>query len=57
MALPDASRHTVARGSAAVGGMGRTDWQAGRFGTVAGYDGEPLAAPPFDPARLRPPAA
>ena len=28
------------------------DWRAGRFGTVAGYDGEPLAAPPLDVARL-----
>jgi quercetin 2,3-dioxygenase len=35
----------------------RADWQAGRFGTVAGYDGEPLPAPPFDPALLRPPTA
>jgi quercetin 2,3-dioxygenase len=33
------------------------DWRAGRFGTVAGYDGEPLPAPPFDPALLRPPTA
>ena len=24
------------------------DWREGRFGTVAGYDGEPLAAPPLD---------
>lgn len=30
------------------------DWRAGRFGTVADYDGEPLPAPPLDVARLRP---
>ncbi len=28
------------------------DWSAGRFGTVAGYDGEPLPAPPLDVTRL-----
>jgi quercetin 2,3-dioxygenase len=28
------------------------DWREGRFGTVAGYDGEPLPAPPLDPVRL-----
>ncbi|HEX9032219.1 MAG TPA: pirin family protein [Streptosporangiaceae bacterium] len=29
-----------------------TDWRAGRFGEVGGYDGEPLAAPPLDARRL-----
>ena len=29
-----------------------SDWQAGRFGAVAGYAGEPLAAPALDPGRL-----
>ena len=29
------------------------DWRAGRFGTVAGYDGEPLPAPPL--VAFRPP--
>ena len=29
------------------------DWRAGRFGTVAGYDGEPLPAPPL--VAIRPP--
>jgi quercetin 2,3-dioxygenase len=28
------------------------DWREGRFGAVAGYDGEPLPAPPLDPVRL-----
>jgi hypothetical protein len=28
-------------------------WTGGRFGTVNGYQGEPLAAPPLDAARLR----
>ena len=28
------------------------DWRAGRYGTVADYDGEPLPAPPLDPVRL-----
>jgi quercetin 2,3-dioxygenase len=28
-------------------------WREGRFGTVADYDGEPLAAPPLDAIRLR----
>ena len=28
------------------------EWASGRFGTVNGYDGEPLAAPPLDAARL-----
>lgn len=29
------------------------DWRGGaRFGAVAGYDGEPLPAPPLDPSRL-----
>ena len=29
------------------------DWAGGqRFGTVAGYHGAPLAAPPLDPVRL-----
>jgi redox-sensitive bicupin YhaK (pirin superfamily) len=30
------------------------DWREGRFGTVGGYDGDPLPAPPLDAARLRP---
>jgi quercetin 2,3-dioxygenase len=30
------------------------DWRDGRFGTVGGYDGDPLPAPPLDAARLRP---
>jgi hypothetical protein len=30
------------------------DWREGRFGTVADYDGEPLAARPLDVARLIP---
>jgi quercetin 2,3-dioxygenase len=29
------------------------DWREGRFGAVADYEGEPLAAPPLDAARLR----
>jgi quercetin 2,3-dioxygenase len=29
------------------------DWREGRFGAVADYDGEPLAAPPLDAVRLR----
>jgi quercetin 2,3-dioxygenase len=29
-------------------------WASGTFGTVNGYQGEPLAAPPLDAARLRP---
>jgi len=29
------------------------EWAAGRFGTVNGYDGEPLPAPPLDAVRLR----
>jgi quercetin 2,3-dioxygenase len=29
-------------------------WREGRFGTVAGYDGEPLAAPPLDLFRQAP---
>jgi len=33
-----------------------TDWGAGRFGTVGGYQGDPLPAPPLNVARLRPPA-
>ncbi|MGE5291516.1 MAG: pirin family protein [Micromonosporaceae bacterium] len=33
----------------------REDWMAGRrFGTVTGYDGEPLPAPPMPVTRLRP---
>jgi quercetin 2,3-dioxygenase len=32
---------------------GRADWRAGRLGTVAGYDGDPLPAPPLDTARLK----
>jgi quercetin 2,3-dioxygenase len=28
------------------------DWQAGQFGPVGGYDGEPMQAPPLDVARL-----
>jgi len=34
----------------------RAAWQAGEFGPVGGYRGDPLQAPPLDPARLRPPA-
>ncbi|HTS97081.1 MAG TPA: pirin family protein [Streptosporangiaceae bacterium] len=30
----------------------RSDWQAGRFGPVSDYDGEPLTAPPLDPRLL-----
>jgi hypothetical protein len=30
------------------------EWASGRFGTVNGYQGEPLPAPPLDAARLRP---
>ena len=30
-------------------------WREGRFGTVGGYDGEPMAAPLLDAARLRAP--
>lgn len=30
-------------------------WRAGGFGQVGGYQGEPLAAPPLDAARLRRP--
>jgi redox-sensitive bicupin YhaK (pirin superfamily) len=30
------------------------EWAGGRFGTVNGYDGEPLPAPPLDVLRLRP---
>ena len=30
------------------------DWQADRLGTVGGYRGERLAAPPLDTGRLRP---
>jgi hypothetical protein len=30
------------------------DWREGQFGTVAGYDGDPLPAPPLDPVKLRP---
>jgi quercetin 2,3-dioxygenase len=29
------------------------DWREGRFGSVGGYDGDPLAAPPLDAIRLR----
>ena len=29
------------------------DWRQGRFGAVADYDGEPLAAPPLDAVRLK----
>jgi quercetin 2,3-dioxygenase len=29
-----------------------TDWREGRFGPVSNYDGEPLAAPPLDTAKL-----
>jgi redox-sensitive bicupin YhaK (pirin superfamily) len=28
------------------------EWASGKFGTVNGYDGEPLAAPPLDTVRL-----
>jgi quercetin 2,3-dioxygenase len=30
-------------------------WRAGAFGEVGGYQGEPMAAPPLDAARLRRP--
>ena len=33
--------------------MAARDWATGqRFGTVTGYHGAPLAAPPLDPVRL-----
>ena len=32
----------------------REDWAAGRFGTVRGYPGDPLAAPPLPGVPLRP---
>jgi quercetin 2,3-dioxygenase len=32
----------------------RDDWQAGRFGEVHGYPGEPLAAPPLPAVPLKP---
>jgi quercetin 2,3-dioxygenase len=32
-----------------------SDWQAGHFGPVGGYDGDPMQAPPLDVARLRMP--
>jgi quercetin 2,3-dioxygenase len=31
-------------------------WRAGEFGEVGSYQGEPMAAPPLDVARLRRPA-
>jgi quercetin 2,3-dioxygenase len=31
------------------------DWQAGQFGQVGGYTGDPMRAPSLDVARLRPP--
>jgi redox-sensitive bicupin YhaK (pirin superfamily) len=31
-------------------------WRAGEFGDVGGYDGEPMAAPPFDVTRLHRPS-
>jgi hypothetical protein len=31
------------------------DWRASKFGTVGGFQGEPLPAPPLDVARLRAP--
>jgi redox-sensitive bicupin YhaK (pirin superfamily) len=34
-------------------GAAADEWASGRFGTVNGYQGEPLAAPPLDAARLR----
>jgi len=36
-------------------GVATTAWQAGEFGLVGGYRGEPLPAPPLDVARLRRP--
>jgi redox-sensitive bicupin YhaK (pirin superfamily) len=30
-------------------------WAAGNFGTVGGYQGDPLTAPPLDATRLRRP--
>jgi Pirin C-terminal cupin domain len=32
----------------------RDDWEAGRFGEVHGYPGEPLAAPPLPAVSLKP---
>jgi redox-sensitive bicupin YhaK (pirin superfamily) len=32
-----------------------SDWQAGHFGPVGGYDGDPMQAPPLDVARLQMP--
>jgi hypothetical protein len=32
----------------------RADWAAGRFGEVAGYPGDPLAAPPLPGVPLHP---
>jgi quercetin 2,3-dioxygenase len=43
----------VARTSAEID-HARAEWAEGRFGTVAGYDGEPLAAPPPPPIPLKP---
>ena len=36
-------------------GAAAAAWRAGQFGPVGGYDGDPLAAPPLDVARLRAP--
>jgi hypothetical protein len=30
-------------------------WQTGEFGSVGGYQGDPMPAPPLNAARLRPP--
>jgi quercetin 2,3-dioxygenase len=43
----------VARTSAEVE-QARTEWTEGRFGTVTGYDGDPLPAPPLPPVPLKP---
>jgi redox-sensitive bicupin YhaK (pirin superfamily) len=31
----------------------RTEWMAGRFGDVTGYEGDPLPAPPLPPTPLK----
>jgi len=43
----------VARTSAEVE-QARTEWTEGRFGTVTGYDGDPLPAPALPPVPLKP---
>lgn len=44
----------VARTPAEIGAA-REAWRAGEFGSVGGYEGEALPAPPLDAGRLRPP--